>query len=330
MAINSEKQSFDTLVVITAPDFDRLKSNYPRLINNLPSEKIIFIGSEEVGTKCEELKNIVSNPDKISFINENDILKFDLVHNTVVKHLSPFLNGQTVPRRVTGWYYQQFLKMNYSLYCNNDYYMTWDGDTIPCKSFSMFQEGSNAPYMDIKTEFHPQYFDTMAKLIPGMHKCISKSFISEHMLFNTSYMKKMIESIENNKEIDGDKFYEKIIYAIEPNKFQDGCFSEFETYGTYLCLNDPFLYKLREWHSFRLGGEFFDPETIDDADYEWLSKDFFAISFEKGHSVRDDHKNLFDNKDYQSKLSARKMLEVAQEAFTDGYIEVWGEGNNPT
>ena len=325
----SEKK-FDTLVVITAPDFDRLKNNYPRMIQNLPSEKIIFIGSDEVGERTKILKQNISTPDKISFINENDVLDFNLVHKLMELRLKDILNNNPLPRRVTGWYYQQFLKIQYSNVCKNEYYMTWDGDTIPCKPFSMFQADTNAPYMDIKTEYHSEYFDTMSKLFPGMHKCIAKSFISEHMLFNTDCMKKMIASIENNDNLMGKLFWEKILYAIEPKKIQDGCFSEFETYGTFMCLNNPYLYKLREWHSFRLGGEFFNPDTIDDADYEWLAKDFFAISFEKGHTVREDHKNLFDNKEYQSKLSARKMLEIAQEAFTEGYKEIWGNGNNPT
>ena len=70
---------------------------------------------------------------------------------------------------------------------------------------------------------------------------------------------------------------------------------------------------------------FFDPDTITEQDYEWLGRDFYAISFEKGHSVREDHKNLFDNPQFQEKLSARTMLEVAQQEFTEGYLEVWDE-----
>ena len=65
-------------------------------------------------------------------------------------------------------------------------------------------------------------------------------------------------------------------------------------------------------------------EAITDDDYNWLGKDFFAISFEKAHSVREDHENLFNNKEYQSKLSARQMLELAQEDYEgDSYREVW-------
>ena len=91
-----------------------------------------------------------------------------------------------------------------------------------------------------------------------------------------------------------------------------------------MALRHPAAYRLRSWHSFRYGGVFFDLHTISDTDYEWLGRDFFAISFEKGDSVREDQGNLFDNKEYQKKLSAQQMLEIAQEEFKEGsYIEVW-------
>ena len=47
------------------------------------------------------------------------------------------------------------------------------------------------------------------------------------------------------------------------------------------------------------------------------------ISFEKNQSVRADHENLFNNPAYQSKLTARQMLQIAQEEFTEGYKEEW-------
>ena len=71
------------------------------------------------------------------------------------------------------------------------------------------------------------------------------------------------------------------------------------------------------------GGLYFNPDTISDRDFEWLGRDFYAISFEKGHAIRKDHQNLFDNPKYQEKLSARRMLEIAQEEATEGYVEVW-------
>jgi hypothetical protein len=318
--MSNQNQQFTTIIVITPKDFPRLVSHYKRLVNNIPSEKFLFISGDGIE---EELKK-ANLGDNVSFVEESKLLAFDKVKECMTNHLKPLLGNEPLPRGAVGWYYQQFLKMEYAKICQDKYYMTWDGDTIPCKPFSMFQEGSGAPYLDLKQEYHALYFETLEKLLPGMRKIIGQSFISEHMLFNTEIMKELIAKIEANDSIPGQYYWEKIIHAIVPENIGESAFSEFETYGTFVAFTHPDHYKLREWHSFRLAGEFFDPNTICDRDYDWLAKDFHAISFEKDHFVREDHKNLFDNPEYQEKLSARKMLEIAQEEFNGGYVEVWG------
>ena len=314
------ENQYDALIVVTAKDYERVRNQYHRLVADLPARHIFFVGSEEVA----DLVKTSNLGEKAGFINENTILPFDAVHRVMTKALESLLQGQELPRGITGWYYQQFLKMQYARICEDSYYLMWDGDTIPCGKFSMFHEKTGVPYLDVKGEYHKKYFETMSRLLPGMRKCIEKSFISEHMLINCDIMRKLLDDIEGNGEIQGNAFWEKIISSIGVDDLQSNSFSEFETYGTYVALKYPAAYRLRNWHSFRYGGVFYSLDTISDSDYEWLGKDFFAISFEKGDYVREDHKNLFDNKEYQKKLSARQMLEIAQEEFEEGsYLEVW-------
>lgn len=311
---------YDALIVVTAKDYERVQSQYHRLAANLPARRIFFVGPAEVAGLVEH-SNL---GDKVGFLDENTILPFDAVHTVMKQALESVLQGQELPRGITGWYYQQFLKMQYARMCEDTYYLVWDGDTIPCGPFSMFCENQEVPYLDLKNEYHEMYFTTLSRLLPGMHKCIEKSFISEHMLINCEIMRQLLWDIEANQNIPGNTFWEKIIHAIGVQDLQDNSFSEFETYGTYAALKHPEAYRLRNWHSFRYGGVFYRLETISDDDYQWLAKDFFAISFEKGDFVREDQGNLFDNKKYQEKLSARQMLEIAQEEFGEGcYIEVW-------
>ncbi len=311
--------SYDAIIVVTAADYKRLQRNYQRLLSYMPSRRVLFVGDEAVFPLVQALKG----DDKAGFINENDILPFDHVHEVMKHALKDILNGRELPRGVTGWYYQQFLKMQYASLCPDEYYLVWDGDTIPCKPFSMFQENGNIPYLDLKQEYHEEYFRVMAKLIPGMEKNIRKSFIAEHMLIKCNIMRKLISEIEQNSIIPGTAFWEKIIYAIDTDKLQSNSFSEFETYGTFVVSRYPDAYRFRDWHSFRYGGLYFNPNTISDRDFAWLGRDFYAISFEKGHTIREDHQNLFDNPKYQEKLSARRMLEIAQEEAIEGYEEVW-------
>ena len=306
---------FNVLIMTTERDFLRLKSNYHRLVKNMPAQKLIFVGSEEVGKEVEQLHL----GERVGFINENEILPFAEVHRVMQKALQT----EEVPRGVTGWYYQQFLKMQYSLLCEDAYYLVWDGDTIPCKPFRMFWEDDVTPFFDLKREYHEEYFVTLGKLFPGMHKCIEASFISEHMIIRRDIMQNLIADIMKNEQLSGESFYERIINCIEVSKLTSNSFSEFETYGTYTCFKYLNSYRLRYWHSFRYAGYFFHPDEITDSDYEWLGKDFDAVSFERGHTVREDHKDIFTKKEYREKLSARQMLEIAQEEFEEGYLEIW-------
>jgi GT2 family glycosyltransferase len=311
---------FDALIVVTPADCKRLLPLYPRLISNFTYGKICFIGAPEVG---EIALNDPRTKGHSDWVDENSLIPFDEVHKCMTQRLESVLKGKPLARAVTGWYYQQFLKMQYAFACENEYYMVWDGDTVPCRPINMFSPETGQPYLDLKHEYHAEYFDTMGKILPGFGKVIERSFISEHMLMRCDIMKSLIHDIEQNDSIPGTRFWEKIINSIEPNKIFDSSFSEFETYGTYVALRSPNVYKLREWHSFRLGASFFDMNTICDRDFEWLGKDFDAISFEKGQKVREDNRNFFDNPEYQSKLSAKKMLQLAQMEYKDGYKEIW-------
>ena len=113
--------------------------------------------------------------------------------------------GITESKRL-GWYEQQFLKMSYSRVCDNEYYLLWDSDTFPVKPVQMFENGH--PIFDMKTEHHSAYFTTINRLIKNLH--FSKfSYISEHMLIKTEYMRNLLDDIEHNSNIYGNMFWEK-------------------------------------------------------------------------------------------------------------------------
>ncbi|MCR4922713.1 MAG: DUF6492 family protein [Lachnospiraceae bacterium] len=305
--------NYDVLIVITLADYDRVKRNYKRLSENIPGRRIIFIGSREVGERVRE-DNI---SERFDFIDENDLIPYENVER-VMKEI---LKVDEIPRGMVGWYYQQFLKMSYSDICRDDYYMTWDGDTIPCRSFSMFDK-DGTPFFDLKQEYCENYFITLGRLFPGMKKCIDKSFISEHMLMKKEFMLEMIRAIEGDERLCGSKYYERILRSIDIDKMKASSFSEFETYGSYVSLKHFGAYKLRDWHSFRYCGNFFDPDTITEEDFEWLSKDFEAVSFEKRANRTPESMAIFTNPKYRARLSARQIVEAIQEE-SEGYKEVW-------
>lgn len=249
----------------------------------LPIKKLVFIGNSDVEKRVKDFPFQCKD-----FINENDIVEFDYVKKLIdikSKH-----NEQAINR--TGWYVQQFIKMGYANVCEDDYYLSWDSDTIPLSKVNMVDDGK--PLFDMKDEYNKPYFDTLGRIIPNTTKMCRESFISEHMLFSREIMLDLLNSIENNKSIEGENWIEKIINAISLNDLSYSGFSEFETYGTFTEKNYPKRYNIRKWNSCRLGNELFDPNNISDSTFDWLKQSFDAISFEK-NSKKDRYWKIFNS-----------------------------------
>jgi len=318
---------YDALIMVTPEDFARLRCLHGWQVHYLSARKVFYIGSKEIEGLLEEEKQSQvyydEDIERVGFIDEEEILPFvsvyemmsELLSETLLKHLD---NG-VLPRRVAGWYYQQFLKMIYARRCQDRYYLVWDGDTVPCYKYLMFSDAldSTKPCFDLKKEVHEPYFRTMSVLIDGLDKHIEPSFISEHMLFSTEIMKELLNSIENGMVKMGKGFWEKIIYgiySIDPMWLFGNSFSEYESYGNYVVMKYPQMYCFRSWDSFRNGAEFFNIDTISERDFKWLAKDFEAITFEKKHYIKPENQNIFDNPFFQERLSARKMLDEAMKS----------------
>ena len=96
----------------------------------------------------QEVAALVKNAglgEKVGFLDENEILPFDAVHEVVKEALAGILNGQELPRGITGWYYQQFLKMQYSRNCEDAYYLVRMGIPYPAVPFPCFMKGRGSP-----------------------------------------------------------------------------------------------------------------------------------------------------------------------------------------
>ena len=136
-------------------------------------------------------------------------------------------------------------------------------------------------------------------------------------------MKDLISQIEANYNLQGYSFYEKILSAINPDKLLSNSFSEFETYGSFVAMNYSSVYRLKDWHSIRYGSLYFKSDQLTEEDYEWLGKDFDAITFEKNQEYNADIANLFRNPVYRRQLTARQFIEAIQDSSTEGLREEW-------
>lgn len=263
---------YDVIIPVAFNDYEFFKKTYSYLIDNLGANRIFILTD---GKLSKFLPKVVKKNSKFVVLDENRIIEgltYKRVHQMIISM------GREHTR--TGWYYQQFLKMAFALseYCDNDYYMSWDADTVPVKKIDFFNDNGQ-PYFTMKYEYQKQYFDVMEKLM-GFGKTNSMSYIAEHMMFNRNIMKELIQKIENNNAIPGNNWYEKILNALPPEIVSVNAFSEFETYGTYCGLNYPNLYVERMMNGFRLGsliqGRFVSNRILND----FSLYDFSVVSFE--------------------------------------------------
>jgi hypothetical protein len=206
------------------------------------------------------------------FLNENELCE-GLTFHKVSEYLK-----EANANVGTGWYFQQFLKYGFSLskYAKK-YYLSWDADTLPLAHIDFFNE-DNKPMFTMKTEYNPNYFKTIKKLL-GIDKQTKGSFISEHMLFSTNIVRELIDKI-NNSSVDGESWMQKIINACDASDPMPG-FSEFETYGSYVLATHPDSYAMRHLNTFRYGG-YIRGRQIGDKMLKKISFDTDTMSFELG------------------------------------------------
>ena len=284
------KYANNKLEIIRRIEPDTIKYNLvvPVILNDLEDlfqkkeyfEK--YINFENLVIIAPDIIKVPDDKKNISIIKEDKLVPKSGLINIFTKR------GITESKRL-GWYEQQFLKMSYSRVCDNEYYLLWDSDTFPVKSVQMFENGH--PIFDMKTEHHSAYFTTINRLIKNLH--FSKfSYISEHMLIKTEYMRNLLDDIEHNSNIYGNMFWEKIIMSIDKSDINKSGFSEFELYGSYVDTKYPNFYKHRHWNSRRDMTIFYgNINNLDKYDFNWISKDFEAITFEKRYE--------FDEKAYK-------------------------------
>ena len=262
---------YNIIVPAIYRDYSFLKTTIRYIKENL-SPNIIYILTDIRFKRF--LPETILSDEKCIVIDENGLLE----GLTLGKIKSQFAEmGRDAMR--SGWYFQQFLKMAFALtdYCDTEYYLSWDSDTIPLRKIDFFDE-KGRPYFTMKAEHHDPYFTAIERLL-GISATNDRSYIAENMLFNKTIMTEMINRIQSNKMLDGHSWYEKIIYALEPESVSPMGFSEFETYGNYCLNHHPDFYVERTLPTFRLGG-LIQGRYVSDSILERLSFDQATASFE--------------------------------------------------
>lgn len=285
--IKNEEHDFPLVLLCTEKTVGNVVKYAGLLLEYLLPKCIVVIGKREIAS-------IVQSMNYIEFVDEDTILD-GLTYQNVKKCIHNQMTDGTADHR-TGWYFQQFLKMAYAYVCESENYLVWDSDTIPTHAIDMFSQNGKK-FFDVKDEYSPSYFSTMKRLCDGLIKKNSYSYISEHMLFDVKIMKRLICEIENNAEIKGDCFWEKVLNSIEITDLSKSGFSEFETYGTYVESYYPDVYEIRKWKSLREGTIFWGKNYCRESENR-IEEYYDAISFED-HEWHNKLHKLFGYKIFQ-------------------------------
>ena len=250
-------------------DIDTILRNSDILFHYLPAGNIYIVAPADVREKIAAF-----NDSRFIFVNENEFCDVKKIRELYS------LRTKINPGRA-GWYVQQFIKMSFSFFTDDEYYLIWDSDTVPLKPVKMFADDGR-PFFDMKTEYNPPYFDTMSRILPGVTRAVRKSFISKHMLIRSEYMRGLIREIESSASVDGNNFQEKIMNAVDVKDLHESGFSEFETYGNYVMSRHEGSYILRDWHSLKHGGRFYsDISQVSAENLRWFAGKYDAATFEK-------------------------------------------------
>lgn len=264
------EEKFNVIIPVAYKDFAFLQKTIKYVAMNIKPQKIFVIIDKRLESY---LPKGIRNDDLVEILDENNLIKnvsYESIRNLMVKH--------GLPAKRTGWFLQQFIKLGFSFsaYCNTEYYLSWDADTLPLRPVDFFTQNGK-PMFTKKKEHNQAYFDTLEKLL-SFKKYADYSFIAEHMMFSKNVVAAMLNDIEHSS-VNGVTWYEKIINATDSTNVNS--FSEFETYGNF-CLNHyPNMYATQVLNTFRKAG-YIAGRFISDRKLNYMSFDLDTASFELG------------------------------------------------
>lgn len=258
--------NYDIIIPVAKKDISFVPRVIQYIRKNLPEADIVYIITNRTCFEYFNKKNIKRLGTVL--IDENEMLP-----HLNFRRINKILLDSDVHVRA-GWYFQQFLKMAFAkTQYARKYYLSWDADTLPLNHILFFEGGK--PLFTKKNEYNKPYFDTLQKLL-GLGKIADFSFIAEHMMFDRDIVIELLNKIEQC-DVIGSDWIDKILNACDD--LENPCFSEFETYGTYVLSNYPDMYGYQKLNTFRAAG-IIKGRHIDDYRLERMSLDLDTASFE--------------------------------------------------
>lgn len=120
MVFRRRKMKLDVVICLHKNNLENIHLVIKQLYKHLKDIKINVIANKELEEK------LIKECSEINFIDEDK-----MVPNLTLKKIQEIIKKKVGNSNRAGWYFQQFLKMGYSLMKDcEEYYLIWDSDLI--------------------------------------------------------------------------------------------------------------------------------------------------------------------------------------------------------
>jgi hypothetical protein len=176
-----------------------------------------------------------------------------------------------------GWYLQQILKLyaGHMIPELSETYLVLDSDTVFVKDISFLNE-KGIPKYATGIEYHAPYFEHIQRILPELKKQIIQSGICHHMVFQQTYIRELMDKVEN---IHGIPFWKCMLQNVDPLHHAWSGMSEYELYFNYMLKYRPDQIELRNLRWMNVQEiPYYQTKNIDELiDYTKQHADFVSI-----------------------------------------------------
>lgn len=137
----------------------------------------------------------------------------------------------------SGWYRQQLYKLYaYEVIPSlSPHFVTWDADTFLLTPQRFFLPESCVARMGTHTQYHPDYFQHMARLHPMLQRQTRHSGICNFMAFHAGFVREMMDWVESRHA--GRPFWQVFLDHVDKQAMSGA--SEFEMYFNFMLRQHP-------------------------------------------------------------------------------------------
>ena len=212
----------DVVIPSTDKDLETLDLCIAGIRENCPKIRRVIVISAKPMTDQAEWFNEADYPFSIKDVEEQLHFEKTFTKAEIEKN-----------KERTGWYFQQLLKLYAAFVIPgiSSNVLVLDSDTIFLKPVRFLNKRSAGLY-NPGIEYHPQYFDHAARLLPGLDRVHNQLFgICHHMLFQKCVLKNLMAEVEALHKVP---FWQAFCRCVAPEHTAGAGASEYEIYFSYV------------------------------------------------------------------------------------------------